>query len=444
MAGLREITIGRPLNAKSRTNGHVGDIASGIELERIHERRTAQSRRQATKARLFTAGAVVIALLLCAALAMPVILAMNASDKTMLASPLGTIGDVSWVNMTPPSSPGARWLSAFAFDPPTDSFILFGGYDNDYDFLNDTWSYNHGSNLWQNMLPESHPDFAPYPTCTYDPVDGVILLYPATRLIGYTMGPAETWSYDASSNAWENLNATNTPPLRLLCSAAYDVQSDKLILFGGTDVYTFIPVNETWAYDFTSNTWTEMTPANPPPAQMYQTMVYDSESDVIVMYGGAYDDGMGNPVFIENPWAYDYDTDMWVEMEPPVSPPERFAAANVYDPVSDLMLTFGGATPAGQRNDMWAYDYNADSWTEITELVKPPERAVALMAIDPDNRVIVLHGGLNNMSGDTVILGDTWSVQLGAPIPEFQTVVLPAVGLIAIVAVLAVLRRREH
>jgi hypothetical protein len=41
-------------------------------------------------------------------------------------------------------------------------------------------------------------------------------------------------------------------------------------------------------------------------------------------------------------------------------------------------------------------------------------------------------------------LGDTWIAQLGAPIPEFKTVIAPVAGVVAIVAAFAgVFRRRS-
>ena len=46
---------------------------------------------------------------------------------------------------------------------------------------------------------------------------------------------------------------------------AYDASAGKVILFGG---YGFDgSLNDTWAYDYASNNWTNRNPANPPPVR---------------------------------------------------------------------------------------------------------------------------------------------------------------------------------
>jgi hypothetical protein len=442
--GMRELVSRDSCYSRSRTNGRPGGMLDSSS-ERIRSRRPIRAGEHVRKARLVVAMGIMVAFFLSTVFIVSTSPSLNTLDKTSLVRPMGVFGDVSWTNVSPSISPGSRYGGVFVYDPPMDTFVLFGGRDfGDYSFIhpNDTWSYDYDTNSWQNRSPVDTP-CAFLPAYAYDPVDEVTLLFGT--------GPDclinETWSYDASANLWSNLQPANAPPYRAFSSAAYDSQSDRLVVYGGiADMDRLVIVNETWSYDFKSNAWTNLTVAYSPPPVYAHAMVYDSESDRIIMFGGFAMDGG----FLNDTWSYDLDSNTWTNKTPLVSPPARYGASAVYDPVSDRVLIFGGWA-SGEYfepityDDMWEYDYNANSWSEINQLAKPPARLLAHMAIDPLTCIIVLHGGGGyDEFGDPVSLGDTWVVQLGTPIPEFQTAVLPAVGIIVAVTALAGLKRRTR
>jgi N-acetylneuraminic acid mutarotase len=272
------------------------------------------------------------------------------------------------------------------------------------------------------------------PAYAYDPVDEVMLVFPCVNAAFTVLN--QTWSYDASADEWQDLAAANSPSFRFYSSGAYDSESDKFVVFGGGDLYDNF-FNETWSYDLTSNTWTKMPPAYSPTPTIINSVVYDSESDRIILFGGAID-SMGNLGLLNETWSYDLDTNSWARMTPNAGPSERYGISAVYDPVSDLVITFGGVgfSYGGAEpipvifDDMWTYDLNTDTWSMVNQLTKPTERALGAMAIDPSSRIIVLYGGAHEEV--MVTLGDTWAVQLGAPIPEFG--IFPAVVMVIIVA----------
>lgn len=407
-----------------------------------------RARRSAGKTRQFVTMFVLSVFFLSTMFVLSISLHSTPSDRTGPVTPLGIIGDVSWTNMNPSISPGPRYLGAFFYDPPTDTFSLFGGFDNEFSAHYETWSYDAEANSWQNMYPVNPPHCL-FTVYAYDPVDEVLLLYPCLNATSMVLN--ETWSYSASSNEWRNLHAANAPPVGFLSTAAYDAQSDKLVLFGGDLSYGGDPlfVNETWSYDFTSNKWTNLTPAHSPSPRGMTTMVYDSESDRIIMFGGGCTIGDDDILFSDT-WSYDLDSNTWTNLTPLFGPSERVYTSGVYDPVSDRMLIFGGIAFDDEGSivtcydEMWEYDYNTNSWSEINQLTKPPGRAVGLMAMDPSSRKVVLYGGYVEESGIVTILGDTWCVQLGTPIPEFQTAILPAVGVILTVTAIAGVKGRTR
>ena len=66
------------------------------------------------------------------------------------------------------------------------------------------------------------------------------------------------YSYDYNTNSWEQKDLLNTGPFKYGHKLAYDSESDKVILFGGgSEPYDIS--NETWAYDYNTDSWTQMT-----------------------------------------------------------------------------------------------------------------------------------------------------------------------------------------
>jgi hypothetical protein len=90
-------------------------------------------------------------------------------------------------------------------------------------------------------------------------------------------------------------------------------------------------------------------------------MVYDAESDRSIMFGGS-------PGGSET-WAYDYNTDTWTNMEPSIGPGDRSRHAMVYISAADRVILFGGQVGSTEYiyiNETWTYDLNTNTWTNMT------------------------------------------------------------------------------
>src|SRR5438876_4122389 len=158
-----------------------------------------------------------------------------------------------------------------------------------------------------------------------------------------------------------------TPAARYFHALAYDSHADRVILFGGFLGYWF---NDTWAYDFNTNAWTDMAPGLSPPATLCDAMAYDSESDRVILFGG-YVSGVG---VSNDTWAYDFNTNTWTDMNPLVKPPGRYYHATAYDSASDRVILFGGYDSGSNFNDTWAYDFNTNAWTSLDHPAPSPAR----------------------------------------------------------------------
>ena len=67
----------------------------------------------------------------------------------------------------------------------------------------------------------------------------------------------------------------------------YDTKAGKVILFGGFKCTSMADplLNDTWSYDYQSDTWKEMSPETNPPARIYHGMVYEPEAGMTLVWG---------------------------------------------------------------------------------------------------------------------------------------------------------------
>ncbi|TMQ48664.1 MAG: hypothetical protein E6K71_06845, partial [Candidatus Eisenbacteria bacterium] len=293
----------------------------------------------------------------------------------------------TWTDTNPVVEPPGRWGHALAYDSQSDRVILFGG------GLYDTWAYDFNGNIWTDMAPASSPLGRESPTLTYDSAADRVVLFGGT--VSGRGDSNETWAYDFQANAWADM--ARTPPARYGHAMAYDSQSDRIILFGGWTGTQ--QSNDTWAYDFKTNTWTDLAPVVGPRVRAYHAMAYDSQSDRVILFGGygGYNDT----------WAYDFNANTWTDMAPATSPPGRYLHAMAYDSQSDRVILFGGY---GGYNDTWAYDFNANTWTDMAPATSPPALVSDAMAYDSAADRVILFGGDNG----TRVSNDTWAYDFNA------------------------------
>ncbi len=128
-----------------------------------------------------------------------------------------------------------------------------------------------------------------------------------------------------------------------------------MIVFGGPHIPE--DFNDTWAYDSTANTWTELKPSGTLPKGRNGTpMAYNSADNHTVMYGG-FNGGVGAVLgLLGDTWEYDSVTNTWTELRPKGdAPAARQSASLIYVPSTDRLVMFGGITGKASLNDTWAF-----------------------------------------------------------------------------------------
>jgi N-acetylneuraminic acid mutarotase len=75
-----------------------------------------------------------------------------------------------------------------------------------------------------------------------------------------------------------------------------------VIVFGGVLSGSTSFLNDTWAYDPSANTWTELTPSGTLPSRRHdQAMVYDPSGNRMIMFGGFASSSRLNDTWVYTP-----------------------------------------------------------------------------------------------------------------------------------------------
>ena len=111
-----------------------------------------------------------------------------------------------------------------------------------------------------------------------------------------------------------------------------------------------------------------------------------------------------------------WDGHRWTLARPPASPPGRFNAAAAYDPVSGVVLVYGGRlAPGGLVQDTWAWD--GTTWTRVDTgtAALPP---YATMAWDDTRRQMILVDNAGDGRGTWAWSGSSWVRRPGGEVPS--------------------------
>ena len=166
----------------------------------------------------------------------------------------GGTGTGTWTNVTPTApvstnTPSARQGHAMAATPS--GAILFGGTPTS-GTCNDTWLFNTANRTWDELTTLTTSPSARDFHAMAATLSGVLLF-------GGDPGGDQTWlftDYGTGTGIWTNLSTTitsSTPSARHGHAMAYDSQSGKVLLFGGT-INVSTQFNDTWLYDPTGST----------------------------------------------------------------------------------------------------------------------------------------------------------------------------------------------
>jgi hypothetical protein len=272
----------------------------------------------------------------------------------------------------------------------------------------------------------SWPPPQSYPTLVYVADAGLVLKVGGTARGCFTtnmLGNDGVWAFDVGAGTWEQL-VGRTP--FVTDGVAYHSGAGKLIAWrsfveGSTCEAAPTSTAQTWAFDWRTGTWENRAPKASPPKGLIQNgdqiLAYDEEARKVILFGGFDWDKYvrmvnGEPIpaeeiFSDQTWAYDYEANTWTNMQPEGPPARRNSHSLVYDKVAKKVILFGGGGVEGTFDDTWAYDYGSNTWTDLQPAPRPSSRDYTGLAFDEDAGTTVLFGGTN--AAETEVYDDTWT-----------------------------------
>jgi len=252
--------------------------------------------------------------------------------------------DNIWTEKFPSPRPSGRGDYSLAY-LNNDQALLYGGVSEWGEYLFDTWIYDFSDNSWIQQNPVINPSTRRYFDMAHIDAELVLLFGGYTAPLNFN---DETWIYNLSDNSWTQLYPTNHPSARILHAMAY-IGSDKVLLFGGQDPWHD---DETWIYDLSENNWTQQNPSTNPSARNYHEMAYFGNDQVVLFSGKDADYNQ-----LDDTWIYDLSENTWTQDTNPIHPEARWyhALSGTGMNRSNNIVLFGGMNFDGSRDDTWIY-----------------------------------------------------------------------------------------
>jgi hypothetical protein len=243
-------------------------------------------------------------------------------------------------------------------------------------------------NRWIQLVPEQRASH----DMEFDVANNRLILFCGINWEGVLN---DTWSVKLKPGtiAWKRIAAGGPqPPARRLSSMVYCSERQSMVVFGG---YGYAYYNDAWELRLESGGeyWEQLSISGSTPiARDGHVAVYDPAGNRMIVFAGrmsAYD-------YFNDTWVLDFDTMSWQQLG--ISgPPLRANFEAIYDSAEHRMIIFGGEAPGFvYHNDVWALDLTvgAEVWTEIVDSGAIPEgRSSLCLEYDPVGHRMILQGG---------------------------------------------------
>jgi hypothetical protein len=328
---------------------------------------------------------------------------------------------------TLPTYPEARIMPSFTSNggttAATSRLYMFGGDRDGGTAIADLWSYaNAGStNAKWTYIPGGNytageaPD--PRKGAAWSCATGSCVLMGGVS----TSYKADTWIFNESTQTWSLMKCGRRivcPSARAFSVMAYDPARGMHVLFGGDRSGTYLA--DTFTFNASTRTWTQMNGGTVPPARAAAAATYVPGVGV-VMFGGEGGDGITfyNDMYVWNGAAW-LPVTSTVVSDPPRVAPRIYLHSMAWDPVRGAMIVAGGlftTSWGGTNEETWYVTFSNSggkwyaTWTLASGIgcqaaaSSPPDPVVhagAPMAFDSVAGVQVFFGGLDPYT-------DTWT-----------------------------------
>jgi hypothetical protein len=248
---------------------------------------------------------------------------------------------------------------AMAYDPVSKKLFVVGGFYNTT-FITPpcygpTWAYDTVNKNWTQSKQVPQPSCRGYHSMAYDEAAKKMVLFGGEEVLS---GPLrylnDTWTLDPATGIWQNVTPAGSPAKRNFAAMTYVRSTKEIMLFGGGSIKPAQNFNDLWAYNITSNKWRFVASDGPSPLEA-AGMAYDPGRDVVVVYGGM----NATTGYSKELWLFDIKNSTWVNITTNAGPGGRANPEMIYDPVRDGFLVYGGDESGTMKCDTWLYKFDA-------------------------------------------------------------------------------------
>ena len=225
------------------------------------------------------------------------------NDVWVLTNANGSGGAANWIQLTPSgSAPGARMQHGAAYDPNTNTMIVFGGQNCAVAAYSDVWVLSNangvsGTPTWTELSPSgTGPGIREIGQSTaYDPTTNTLMIF------GNGGNSGRTNDFWVLSNAngqggtpvWTQLTPSGTSPTpRGGDSMTYDPTTNVATIVAGSDSSGNL-LGDVWVLSNANGSggtpaWTQLAAGSTyfPEARDLQTAVYNPSTNKLTVFGG--------------------------------------------------------------------------------------------------------------------------------------------------------------
>ncbi len=333
------------------------------------------------------------------------------NDVWVLDGANGQSGSPTWLPVSPSGIlPSPRLRAASAYDPATNSLIIFGGNNCAKSYFSDVWVLSNangeaGTPAWTKLLPSgTPPSVRQSAAAAYDSANNVLIVYGGD---GNGVDFGDVWTLSNANGSggtpqWTLLSPTGTAPMaRTGVSAIYDSVHNRMTIFGG--FYKIITLSDSFVLTFANGiggtpAWTKITPTGTAPSVGYYSASYDAVANAMYIFAGSSSAtklaGDDHAFILSN--ANGIGSSSWTRG----GPATRYAQSTFYDSVSNGMFVFGGQHALTNTNfsDYWelngAVGSNNLSWVSVVvKGTHPSNRGGHVGLYDSASNRMMVFGG---------------------------------------------------
>jgi hypothetical protein len=239
--------------------------------------------------------------------------------------------------------------------------------------------YDPATNTWSAISTTDAPAAAIDATAVWTGQE--MIVWGGTEISNYQ--PVNTGgSYNPETDTWAPLPTTDAPTARTNHAAVWDATDKQMLVAGGWDGSTVL--GGFYVYDWTSKTWTSWTSAGDPYAMRYGHTAIWTGTDMII-WGGT--DASGN--HLDTGTRFAPGAQLVLGISTTSAPEGRTFASAVW--TGSEMIVWGGRDDSGALADGGRYDPSTDSWQPLPDITL--EGRYEHTAIWTGSEMIVWGGG---------------------------------------------------